>query len=149
MITDVINEDVFKTPHKHIAFAINTEGSNDGGFAGQVTSRFVPELANTGGVQLGEIKTASAKGKTFHGLVCHSLSKGWENAPKIITECLDKIEIPDNEPIAIVLMGAGMIGTLSGADPRANVKAIHASKKNCILYSLEYSKVAVEEAIKN
>lgn len=148
MITKVLNEDIFKTPHKHIAFAINTEGSNDAGFAGQVASRYAPKLANTGKKKLGEVVTVESKGKTFHGLVCHSLKDGWNDSPKTITECLDKIKTDDDESIAVVLMGAGMIGQMSGADVIANAKAIHKSKKNVVLYSLEYGEKAVFDALK-
>ncbi|MCC6323269.1 hypothetical protein IT400_00575 [Candidatus Nomurabacteria bacterium] len=145
MIKNVKNEDVFKTPHRHIAFAINTEGFNDAGFAGQVSLRFAPELASTGEKELGEVISIKAGEKTFHGLVCHSLKKGWGDAPKAITSCLEKIDT--DEPIAVVLMGAGMIGQMSGADVVANAKAIHNAKKDIILYCLEYSEKAVFDAV--
>lgn len=145
MITKVLNEDVFKTPYKHIAFAINTEGFNDAGFAGQVSGRYAPTLANTGKKQLGEIVSIQAGEKTFHGLVCHSLKNGWKGAPEAITSCLEKIET--DEPIAVVLMGAGMIGQMSGADVIANAKAIHKAKKNIVLHSLEYTEKSVFDAV--
>ena len=146
MITKVLNEDVFKTPYSHIAFAINTEGFNDAGFAGQVSGRYAPALANTGEKKLGEIVSIKAGEKTFHGLVCHSLKNGWNDAPQAITSCLEKIET--DEPIAVVLMGAGFIGQMSGANVIANAKAIHKANKNIVLYSLEYSEKAVFDAVK-
>ncbi len=144
MITDVVTGDVFRTNLKHIAFAINAEGFNDAGFAGMVTSQFVPALENTGPKVLGTVLSTTTRGKTFHGLVCHKLEiDGWKKTPEVIKICLDKIEAPETEPIAIVLMGAGMIGQMSGADVKANIKAIHLSKKNCIVYTLEYTKDAI------
>lgn len=147
MIIDVKNEDVFLTPLKHIAFAINTEGYNDAGFAGQV-SRRAPQLANTGKQNFGDVISVEAVGKHFHGLVCHSLGgEGWSGAPQAIIKALDMIQSPEDEPIAVVLMGAGMIGQMSGANVRANTKAIHASKKKCVVHTLEYSKAAVLEVL--
>lgn len=149
MITDVINGDIFNTPHKHIAFAINTEGFNDSGFAGQVAMR-APQITtpSIGGNNLGDVVSAEVEGKTFHGLVCHSLKEnGWKHAPSSIIECLNKINVSDDEPIAIILMGAGMIGQMSGADIKANINAIYASKKNCIIYTPEYTKKAVLDVV--
>lgn len=147
MITKVLNEDVFTTDCKHIAFAVNTKGFNDSGFAGQVCSRYAPEFANTGEKKLGDLVSVKADEKTFHGLVCHSLEVGgWDNAPSAITETLNKIEA--DEPIAVVLMGAGMIGRMSGADVIANVKAIHQSEKKIILHSLEFSEKAIFDVLK-
>ncbi len=143
MITKVVTGNVFDTQARHIAYAINTQGFNDSGFAGQVATH-CPQLANTGENSLGAVVTAEANGKFFHGLVCHSLEPGgWKEAPKSIIASLERIETEDDEPIAVVLMGAGMIGQMSGADVRANVKAIHESKKNCILYTLDYNGQAV------
>ena len=38
MVVRTIQEDIFKSDAKHIAFAVNVEGCNDSGFAGQVSS---------------------------------------------------------------------------------------------------------------
>jgi hypothetical protein len=117
MIIDTIRGDVFKTPHKHIAFAVNTEGHNDAGFAGAVSSKYWPALESTGAKKPGEVLQKSAAGKTFHALVCHSLGgDSWKKTPELVAQCLDKLEVPDDEPIAVVLMGAGMIGQMGGAD---------------------------------
>ena len=72
MIVDTIRGNVFDTPHNHIAFAVNTEGYNDAGFAGQV-SRQWKELSSTGGNKLGEVLSKKIGNKTFHALVCLSL----------------------------------------------------------------------------
>ena len=150
MITEVKNDDIFNTDLKHVAFAVNTEGYNDSGFAGAVTSKFAPELASTGGNHLGEVLTSTTKdGKSFHGLVCHSLKgEGWSKAPETITKCLNAIETGESEKIAVILMGGGMIGQMSGANLLANIKAIHASEKSCVVYTLEYTEQAVWDVIK-
>ncbi len=147
MITQIINSDIFKGPYKHIAFAINTEGINDGGFAGQVASRYAPSFLDTGKRQLGEMVTAIAGDRVFYGIVCHSpiYLNGWENAPEIITTCIDKISI--NEPIAAVLMGSGEIGRDSGSNVIANLKAIHQSKKSIALYTFEYDPQQIFEIL--
>ena len=147
MVTDAIPGNVFETPYKHIAFAVNTEGHNDAGFAGQVSSK-IPSFANTGGNELGDILEGFVEGKNFYGLVCHSFGgDGWENAPNAITACLDKLNVPEDETIAVVLMGAGMIGQLSGANVKENIRAIHRSKKKCVIYNLMYTKKAVMNEI--
>lgn len=57
MIIDRVRGDIFKAPQRHIAFAVNTQGYNDAGFAGQVAKKIWPELANTGGNDIGDILT--------------------------------------------------------------------------------------------
>ncbi|TAN57315.1 hypothetical protein EPN15_04675 [Patescibacteria group bacterium] len=113
MIINTVRSDVFQTPDKHIVFAVNIEGFNDAGFAGVVSSLYWPELANTGPKKLGEVLSKNGKGKIFHALVCHSLgSDGWKKTAEIVTKCLDSLDVPDNETIAIVLMGAGIVGQI-------------------------------------
>ncbi len=148
MIRKVINGNVFTTNLNDIAFAINTSGFNDDGFAGQVMAH-TTAFANTGEQSLGTlISVSGGANKNFHGIVCHSLNPGgWDKAPQAITEALDKIDVPDDKEVAVVLMGTGMIGQMSGADGRANVKAIHASKKNCVVYSIDYAEEAILEVL--
>ena len=137
MIVDTIRGDVFKTSHAHIAFAVNTEGFNDAGFAGAVSSRFWGELANTGKKKLGDVLTHEANGKTFHACVCHSLGgEGWNKTAQTITKCLDALNVPDDEVIAVVLMGAGMVGQMGGADVFAILGGMARSKKRVAVYTL-------------
>jgi hypothetical protein len=140
MIINVINGDILQTPLKHIAFAANTSGYHDSGFSGVIAQKFVPQIANTGKRKMGEVISFTSGDRIFHGLVCHSLEKdGWIGAPGAIEKCLNRIDVTDNEPVAIVLMGGSIIGKMSGVDVVANIKAIHQSKRNCVIYCLEYS----------
>lgn len=139
MIVDTVRGDVFKTPYNHIAFAVNTEGYNDAGFAGVVSSRYWPELANTGPRKLGDVirNYWERKDVTFHALVCHSLAAdGWKNTSQTVTKCLDLLDVPDNETIAIVLMGAGMVGQLGGADVFSILGGMARSRKKVVVYTL-------------
>lgn len=136
MIVKKVRGNIFEAPQKHIAFAVNTQGYNDSGFAGQVAS-FWTDLANTGGNQLGEILTHQHEGKTYYALVCHALEEGgWDNTPSVVKKCLNSINIPQDEEIAIVLMGSGMVGTLMGADVQAILNSMSQSKKKLVVYSL-------------
>jgi hypothetical protein len=136
MIVNATRGDAFKTPHKHIAFAVNTDGSNDVGFAGAVSSRYWPGLINTGQKKLGETMSKNCKGKTFHALVCYELSgDGWNKTAETVTKCLDSLDLPDDETIAIVLIGAGMIGQLGGADVFAILGGMARSKKRVAVYN--------------
>jgi hypothetical protein len=138
MIKEQIRGDIFQSPCKHIAFAVNTEGRNNRGFAGKVSDIY-PELLETGGNRLGEIITLGRQDqeKIFHAIVCHSLAAdpGWSRASEIIEDCLNWLDIPDNEPIAVVLMGGGPIGEEMGADVLANLAAMERSKKTIVVYS--------------
>lgn len=139
MIKSQVSGDVFQSPQKHIVFAVNMEGNNDAGFAGQVSRHIRPELVYTGGNKLGDIISFTSQGKTFHAIVCHSLHSeiGWKQAPEIIEQCLNRLEeVPDDEPIAVVLMGGGFVGQMMGADIRANLAAMQRSKKTVVVYSL-------------
>ncbi|MEK7598774.1 MAG: hypothetical protein AAB487_03490 [Patescibacteria group bacterium] len=137
MIADTIRGDVFQASNQHIAFAVNTEGYNDAGFAGAVSSRHWPELANTGKKKLGDVFSKNVKGKTFHALVCHSLdANGWKRTAETVTKCLDSLNVPEDQTIAIVLMGAGMIGQMGGADVFAILGGMARSKKRVAIYTL-------------
>ncbi|MEK7629702.1 MAG: hypothetical protein AAB394_04305 [Patescibacteria group bacterium] len=115
MIVNITRGDVFQSPHRYIVFAVNTEGYNDAGFAGAVSSRYWPKLANIGENKLGTVLRHNAGDKTFWALVCHSLGvNGWKQTDETVMRCLDKIEVADSETIAIVLMGAGMVGQMGG-----------------------------------
>jgi hypothetical protein len=139
-----IRGDVFGTPCRYIAFAVNSEGYNDAGFAGQVALRYWPELENTGHQTLGtvlrkEVNHPDGKGKklTFLAFVCHSLAEnGWAKTPEIVKKCLDEQDVPKGEKMAIVLMGAGVVGRIQGANVDAIVDAMDQSNKELIVYSL-------------
>ena len=138
MIIRKVPGDIFKGPEKHIAFAINVEGYNDSGFAGVISANFWPQLVNTGTQKLGTVLSKECKGRTFHAIVCHGLKSengGWEQAPQMIKNGLDSINT-NGEPIAIVPIGAGLVGMLSGADPKANIMGMEASKQKVILYGV-------------
>ena len=137
MIVNTTRGDVFQTPHKHIAFAVNTQGHNDAGFAGAVSSRHWSELANTGPKKLGDVISKNGNGKTFHALVCHSLGDdGWKETAETVTKCLDSLDVSEDETIAIVLMGAGMVGQMGGADVFSILGGMARSKKKVAVYTL-------------
>ena len=135
MVVKTIQEDIFNTEAKHIAFAVNTEGYNDSGFAGQVSSKFWNELAICGEHELGTVLSKQVGDKMYHALVCHSLHNGWgENQAEIIRECFD--QIPSNgEPVATIAIGTGFVGAMTGADFRQIVCGMHDSKQEILLYA--------------
>lgn len=135
MVFKTIQDDIFNSEAKHIAFAINTEGYNDSGFAGQVSYKYWNELANCGEHELGTVLSKTIGDKTFHALVCHSLHNGWgEDQAEIIKQCFDKI--PSNgEPVATIAIGTGLIGIMSGADFGQIICGMHDSKQQIMLYA--------------
>jgi len=138
MILERRTGNIFGTECKHIMFAVNTEGINDSGFAGRVSHHFWPELAYCGPQLIGTVLSKKEDGgKTFHAIVCHSLKGGWKEAPKIIEECLDThfFDVSDDESIASVQIGGGLIGQFLGADMPAIIQAMERSKKKIILYT--------------
>ena len=136
MIVNRVRGDIFAESQKHVAFAVNTEGYNGAGFAGQVSSRIWPKLAKTGGNKLGDVLTYKNGNKTYHALVCHSLEEGgWNETPRVARECLDKIDVPEGEEIAVVLMGSGPVGMMQGADVDAILAGMKNSKMKLIVYT--------------
>lgn len=135
MLIRSVQDDVFKTDAKHIAFAINTEGLNDSGFAGYVSEHYWKELKNCGEHKLGEVLSKTVGNKTFHALVCHSISIGWcENQMEVIKECFDKIPSNDEE-IATISIGTGEIGRMLKANFVEILQGMNESKQNIIVYS--------------
>ena len=136
MIIDMRRGDIFEAPYQHIAFATNIQGHGDEGFAGQVSSRFWPELADLGPKKLGEVLSHTVDGKTFHAIVCHSLrGYGWQDTPRVLEECLNSLDIPNDETIAIVAIGSGKSGQKHGADTFAIFGAMARSNKRLAIFN--------------
>jgi len=141
MIRNTIRGDIFRSDAKHIAFAINCEGTNGAGVAGAV-ARIWPDIQYTGPLPLGTVVVGKDRdprnpGRVFYGLVVHGLGDvGWSRAPEMVTKCLDLLDVPNDEPIACVFMGTGPVGQMMGADPEAIRRGIEASVKTIDLYSL-------------
>lgn len=138
MIIDKVKGNVFATAHRHIVFGVNTEGFNDVGFAGQVARKVNRELANTGGNFLGEVLTFEGEGRIYHAIVCHSLQAepGWTRTSKIIEVALNELAIGAEEPVAVVLMGGGMIGQMMGANVESHLGAMERCNKSVYVFSL-------------
>ena len=134
MVVKTIQDNIFNSEAKHIAFAVNTEGFNDSGFAGQIAATYWPELENCGEHELGTVLSKTVEDKTFHALVCHSLYNGWgDNQSEIIKECFDLIPA-NGEPIATIAIGTGLVGMLGGADFRQIVCGMHDSHQQILLH---------------
>lgn len=133
----MVRGDIFDTPHRHIAFAVNMEGDSNYGFARAVAKRGWPELAQIVPRKLGETVSKQCGDKTYHALVCHSLQAGgWAEAGMWVTTCLDSLDVPDDETIAIVFIGNGDIGRILGADTASILDGMRRSKKKLVVYSL-------------
>lgn len=132
MIIKTTSGDILKSNETRIAFAVNTEGVNDSGFAGMISQRFWPELAYIGETQLGTVLTKEVDGVEFFALCCHSLENGWNNQKEVITKCFDAI--PGDKPVASIAIGTGLVGVLSGANFALIKAGMEASKKEIILY---------------
>ena len=136
MIIKAVQDNIFNTDAKHIAFAINTEGINDAGFAGNISRKYWNELAFCGYHDLGTVLSKTVDDKTYHALVCHSLANGWGvNQEELIKNCFDLI--PSNgEEIATIAIGTGLIGIASGADFRKIICGMCDSNQKIILHSV-------------
>ena len=125
-------QDILKSGEQHICFAVNTEGINDSGFAGLISRKFWPELANIGECKLGTCLTHENNGVTYHALVCHSLHDGWHNSAEIIKQCFDSI--PTDDKVATISIGTGLIGVLSGAHFSEIYRGMEDSSKQIVLF---------------
>ncbi|MBR2744243.1 MAG: hypothetical protein IKE01_02965 [Clostridia bacterium] len=124
---------ILQGKEKRIAFAVNTEGANDCGFAGLVSSEYWPELAHIGKTELCTVLSKKVGEVEFFALCCHSLiGKGWVNQAAVIKKCFDSI--PGEEPVASIAIGTGLIGVLSGADFDQIKEGMEASQKEIVLY---------------
>lgn len=133
MIIKTSNDNIFNTKAKHIAFAINTEGLNDSGFAGKISQNW-RDLENCGKNRIGTVISKNINGKMFHALVCYSLNGGWgDNQAQNIRECFDNI--PSNgEPIASISIGTGFIGKKYDVSLAQIICGMHDSNQKIILY---------------
>ncbi len=133
MIIKTKKGDILKGNENRIAFAVNVEGVNDAGFAGMISKRFWPELADIGETKLGTVLTKKVDGIEFFALCCHSLETGWDNQKEVIKECFDAI--PGDEPVASISIGTGLIGRFSGANFGLIKAGMEASNAEIILYN--------------
>ena len=132
-------QDIFEGQEDIIVFAINAEGVNDSGFAGIVSRKGWPELANMGECQIGDVFEKEIDGKRYCGIVCHTLSKidGWgtpEEQTRVIREAFNKIETRPGDIISSIAIGNGLIGKMSGSNYEAIVRGMHESDKDIVLY---------------
>lgn len=141
----VVQGNVLKTSASHIVFAVNyatkdnKPGKNTGGFAGQV-AEFIPEVSETE-YQKGVPVSFEYGGKNYHALPVHSNEEGgWDEAPELIETCLNMLDVPDEEIIATVLIGAGKAGSDWNANAR-NIAGMLRSNKTLGLYLLDQPKV--------
>ena len=132
MIIQEKTGDILKGKENRIAFAVNTEGANDSGFAGMISRKYWPELAYIGETKLGTVLTKKVNSLEFFALCCHSLKEGWNNQQEIIKQCFDAIS--GDEPVASISIGTGLVGILSGANFTLIRAGMEASKKKIILY---------------
>ena len=132
MIIKTKNGDILQGNENRIAFAVNTEGVNNSGFAGLVSRKFWPELAYIWETKLGTVLSKKVDGIEFFALCCHSLENGWNNQKEVIKQCFDSI--PGDEPVASISIGTGLVGILSGANFGQIKDGMEASKKEMILY---------------
>ena len=144
MIIDVVEGDVLADADaKVVVFAVNVEGANDAGFAGQVARAAWPELAHRGPTTPG-VLSHEHDGRRFYAIVCHSLGEeGWEQAPLWIERGLNEVNRRERrrggsspEVADVVLMGAGAGGQARGADVLANLGAIARSRAACRVWTL-------------
>lgn len=150
MINKTESGNIFATKAKHIAFSINAEGAVGGGFDGQVAEKDWPELLKCGPQKIGTVLSKTVGDVTYHALVTHSLKNGWgteEEQRENTRKCFDNIPVPVGEEIATIAIGTGMIGMLSGANPRQIVCGMCDSKHNITYYgfSMEAIKRCYEE----
>lgn len=138
MIIDFKQGDVLESREINIAFAVNTQGINDAGFAGQVAGRYWPRLASLGEQEMGTVKKFTALDRIFYAIVVHSLDKdpGWASAPSVLQQALDKIYHEAIGGLAMPLPGAGMIGQMQGANVFANLGGIARSRTAVRVWSL-------------
>lgn len=134
-----VQGDIFSTPADHIAFGVhwpNKEGhynNNDGGFSSLVASygwQDLGEVVFEKGVPI----TKRIRGKYFHALPVHTPEEGgWHESPKLIELCLNKLEVPSTEVIAVVLIGGGNAGQKYKASV-SNIEGMIRSYKTVVLY---------------
>ena len=146
MINKTENGNIFNTKAKHIAFSINAEGAVGGGFDGTVIKKGWPELLKCGPQKIGTVLSKEIDGVTYHALVTHSLKDGWgsekeqrENTRK----CFDNIPVRVGEEIATIAIGTGLMGAISGANPRQIICGMCDSKHNITYYG--YSMEAIKQ----
>ncbi|MCI8640393.1 MAG: hypothetical protein HFJ59_00730 [Clostridia bacterium] len=134
MIIATKKGDILAENEKRIAFAVNTNGVNNEGFAGMIAKKYWPELAHIGKTKLGTVLTKKVDNVEFFALTCHTLKvNGWgRNQKRVIRKCFDAI--PGDEPVASVSIGTGFAGIISGADFSKIRAGMEASKKKIILY---------------
>lgn len=131
--------DIFNTNALHIAFGVHWRNSKGelnnahSGFAALVAAYGWPELA-TFEFEKGKPETKFIKGKYFHALPVHANEKdGWDEAPELICQCLNLLNVSGTEVITCVLIGGGDSGLKYKATIK-NMEGFIKSYKTVVLY---------------
>jgi len=136
MIMRTVRGNIFETECRHIAFAVSAEGNfTRGGVALAAIRRCWPDLRRVGASTLGTAHSKCVGDITYHALVCHTWQPGgWVRTPEHVTSCLDSLNVPDDEEIAIVHIGTGQReGTV---DTSAVLECMERSGKMLVIYNM-------------
>lgn len=134
MIVNVTHGDPLKHLAGHIAFAVNTDGVHDRGFAGVIHQRFWPELWSVH-MELGKSLTKEVGPRHFHALCCHEIGPGgWKLSESYIERALDELKVDERQTIALMLPGTGPIELGQGALPESILGGIARSWKRVHIF---------------
>lgn len=108
MIIKTINGDLLQAQESHIIFPLNVEGQHTKGFVRRVVELGFYTIFNSGlhpdtldDLCFGDVVSKEIKGKTYHGIVCYSLEKGFdEESSYYLYKALETF--PQEGPLAIL-----------------------------------------------
>lgn len=130
-----VQSNILDSDAKHIVFAINKEGYNDTGFAGEISKEYWEGLQKYSSDRFGKVFSKTIGDKTFYAIVCYSIDEGWpDNTREIIKESFDKIQ-SNGEPIDTIPIGTRYTEKLTGADFKEIVNGMQDSKQEIYLHS--------------
>ena len=134
MIVEESLEDIFEGKEKHVIFDTSLEMWYDTTFSRKIQElgwTTFNEIKNTG---YGQIISQKIGDKNFYALVIRSIFNGWAyDQYNVLLNSLNNLDIPEDEKIAIVNIGAGRVGR-SGAYPKKIRQAMEDCNKKLVLY---------------
>lgn len=129
-------------PYRYVVFAVSTEhGTADSDFREPFIVR--RDWSQIRQLKMGEIiwreteqgeLFGEKKIKDYYAIVCFECKPdGWQNTPQTVQDCLDRLQVSDEEEVAVEFMGTGLESRNCQPDVFAIMDAIARSKKRIIL----------------
>lgn len=124
----------FGTTINHVAFMIGENEPHEG-TAKLVVENFWPEFLEVTDRKIGEVfSKEDDSGRVFYALTCRSNENQGKGFSKHVASCLDLMDVPDGERIALIVTGRDMKGSPNQNKLLEIFQGVENSRKKVVIF---------------